>query len=102
MCVLCAVVLLDLTMALHRYFKPADDVLPSLTGDLSSSVSPVMIKGHDQQLVLALNAKIKSAKISSGGETGFSQKFGSAKISHYTVYLITMYHFSAVRNQHAS
>ena len=32
-----------------------------------------------------LNAKIKTAKISSGRETGFSRKFGPAKISHYTV-----------------
>ena len=85
-------------MALHCYFKPADDLLPSLTGALSSSVSPAMINGHGQQLALALNAKIKSVKISSGGETGFSQKFGPAKISHYAVYLITTYHFSAVRN----
>ena len=44
-CVLCAIVSLDLTTALHRYFKLADDVLPSLMGDLSSSVSPAKIKG---------------------------------------------------------
>ena len=102
MCVLCTVVSLDLTTALHRYFKLADNVLPSLTGDLLSSVSPATINGRGQQLALALNAKIKSAKISSGGEMGFLQKFGPANISRYTVYLITMYHFSAVRNQHTS
>ena len=70
---------------LHRYFKPANDVLPSLTGDLSASVSLVTIKGCGSKLALALNAKIKTAKISSGGETGFSRKFGPAKISRYTV-----------------
>ena len=32
-----------------------------------------------------LNAKIKTTKISSGGETGFLRKFGLAKISRYTV-----------------
>ena len=46
MCVSCAIVSLDLTRALYRYLKPADDVLPSPTGDLSSSVSPAKIKGH--------------------------------------------------------
>ena len=100
--VLWATVSLDLTTALHRYFKLADNVLLSLMGDLSSSVSPATIKECGQQLTLVLNAKIKSAKISSGVEMGFSQKFGPAKISRYTVYLITTYHFSAVRNQHAS
>ena len=79
-CVLCAIVSLDLPMALHCYFKPADDVLPSPRGDLSASVSPVMIKGCGPKLALALNAKI-----SFGGKTGFSQKFGPAKISRYTV-----------------
>ena len=69
-CVLCAIISLDLMMALHRYFKPAGDVLPSPTGDLSASVSPATIKGRGPKL--ALNAKIKTAKISSGGETGFS------------------------------
>ena len=44
-----------LTMALQRYFKPVDDVLPFPMGHLSSSVSPVTIKGRGQQL--ALNAK---------------------------------------------
>ena len=34
---------------------------------------------------IALNTKIKTAKISSGVETGFSRKFGPAKISCYTV-----------------
>ena len=43
-CVLCAIVSLNLTTAPHHYFKLADDILPSLTGDLSSSVSPVTIK----------------------------------------------------------
>ena len=66
--------------ALHRYFKPADDVLPSPTGDLSASVSPATIKVRGPKLALALNAKI-----SSGGETGFLRKFGPAKISHYRV-----------------
>ena len=74
-CVLCAIVPLDLTTALHRYFKPADDILPSPTGDLSASISPATIKGRGPKLALALNAKIKTAKISSGGETGFSRKF---------------------------
>ena len=55
----------SLTTALHRYFKPADDVLPSPTGDLSASVSPATIKGRGPKLALALNAK--TAKISSGG-----------------------------------
>ena len=54
-------------------------VLPFPTGHLSSSVSPATIKGRGR-----LNAKIKTAKISSEGETGFSRKFGPAKISHYT------------------
>ena len=79
MCVLCAIVSLNLTMALYRYFKPADDVLPSPTGDLC----PATVKGHGQQL--ALNVKIKTVKIFSGGVTGFSRKFGLAKISRYTV-----------------
>ena len=36
---------LDLMMAMYRYFNPADDVLPSPTGHLLSSVILVMIKG---------------------------------------------------------
>ena len=44
----CALVSLDLTMALYRYFKPADNFLPFPMGDLSSSVSPATIKGHGQ------------------------------------------------------
>ena len=79
-CVLCAIVSLDLMTALHHYFKPADDVLPSPTGDLSASVSPATIKGRGPKLALALNTKIKTTKISSGGEMGFSRKFGPAKI----------------------
>ena len=47
-CVLCTVVLLDLTTALHHYFKPADDVLPYFMGGFSSSVSPATMKGHGQ------------------------------------------------------
>ena len=82
---MCTIVSLDLTTALHHYFKPADDILPSPTGDLSASVSLATIKGRGPKLALALNVKIKTAKISSGGETGFSQKFGPAKISHHTV-----------------
>ena len=35
-----------------------------------------------------LNAKIKPAKISSGRETGFSRKFGPAKISCYMVFVL--------------
>ena len=35
-------------MALYRYFKPADDVLPSPTGHLSSSVSPATIKAANE------------------------------------------------------
>ena len=58
-------------MALHHYFKPADDVLPSPTGDLSASVSPATIKGRGPKLALVLNARIKTVKISSGGEMGF-------------------------------
>ena len=83
MCVLCTIVLLDLTMALYRYFKPADDILPSPTGDFSSFISPAMIKRRGQ--CLALSVKIKTTKISSGGETGFSRIFGPAKNSCYTV-----------------
>ena len=71
------------TTALHHYFKPADDVLPSLMGDLSSSVSPATIKGYGQLLTLALNAKINTAKISSGGKTG---KFPATQ---YEVYAVT-------------
>ena len=33
-------------MALHRYFKPSDDLLPS--GHLSSSVSPATIKAANE------------------------------------------------------
>ena len=44
----CALASLDLMMALYGYLKLADDVLPSPTGDLSSSVSPATIKEHDQ------------------------------------------------------
>ena len=66
----CALVSLNLTMALYRYFNPADDILPSPMGDLSSSVSLAMLKGRGQQLVL--NTKIKTAKISAGGKMGFS------------------------------
>ena len=35
-------------MALHRYFKPSDDLLPSSTGHLSSSVNPVTIKAANE------------------------------------------------------
>ena len=58
-------------------FKPADNVLPSPMGDLSSSISQVMIKvfrGVVNSLI-TLNAKYKTAKISSRGETGFSRKY---------------------------
>ena len=82
MCVLCAIISLDLMTSLHHYFKLADDVLPSLTGDLSSSVSLVTIKGMVNS---AKCMKIKTVKIFSGGETGFSWKFGPVKISRYTV-----------------
>ena len=37
-----------LTMALYRYLKPADNNLPSPTGHLSSSVSPVSIKAANE------------------------------------------------------
>ena len=47
-------------MSLYHYFKLADNVLPSPTAHLSSSISPMMIKGHGQQL--AQNANIKTAK----------------------------------------
>ena len=77
-CVLCAIVSLDLMTALHRYFKPADDVLPSPTGDLSASVSPATIKGRGPKFALALNAKI-----SSGGETG---KIWTRENFRYTVF----------------
>ena len=83
-CAFCALVLLDLTMALYHYFKPADNVLPSPTGDLSSSVSLATTKKRGQ--CLAVNAKIKTVKISSGEEMGFSRKFGPAKISCYMVW----------------
>ena len=71
MCALCAITSLDLTMALYRYFKPADDVLPSPTGDLSSSVSPATIKGHGQYL--ALNAKLKPGKFFLEGKWNFHE-----------------------------
>ena len=74
-------------MRIHRLSKPADVLLPP-TGDLSSSVSPALIKGRGEQL--ALNGKIKTTKLSSGGEMGFSQKFGPAKISCYTVSRLTL------------
>ena len=67
-------------MALYRYFKLADDILPSPTGDLS----PVCLPGDNKGAWL-INTKIKTAKISSGGETGFFAKIGPAKISYYTV-----------------
>ena len=60
---MCTIVSLDLMTALHRYFKPAGDVLPSPTGDLSASVSPATIKGRGPKLALALNAKIKTRKL---------------------------------------
>ena len=60
-CAFCALVLLNLTMALYRYFKLADNVLPSPMGDLSSSVSLATTKKHSQYLTL--NAKIKPWKI---------------------------------------
>ena len=47
-CAFCVLVSLDLTTVLYRYFKPADDVLSSPTGHLSSSVSPATIKGRGQ------------------------------------------------------
>ena len=71
MCVLCAITSLDLTMALYHYLKPADDVLPSPTGDLSFSVSPVMIKGRGQYL--ALNAKLKPRKFFLEGKWNFHE-----------------------------
>ena len=85
MYVLCAIVSLDLTTALYRYFKPADNVLPSPTGDLLASVSLSMIEGYGPKLALALNTKIKTMKISSREETGFSRKFGPMEISRYMV-----------------
>ena len=64
----------------------SDDVLLSLMGDLSSSVK----SGNDKRAwsIARTSAKheIKTAKISFGGETGFSQKFGPAKTSCYTVW----------------
>ena len=62
----------------YPYFKPADDVLPFPMGHLLSSVRGVV-------KFFLINMKIKTAKISSGGETGFLRKFGPVKISRYTV-----------------
>ena len=45
--------------------------------------------------VLILNsegAKIKTAKISSGGDTGESAKFAPAKISRYTMHCMLLFH----------
>ena len=84
-CILCTVVSFNPTTALHRYFKPADDAPPSFTGDLSSSVSLATINDKGAWSIARVSAKRKiiTANISSGGETGFSWKFGPAKISHY-------------------
>ena len=81
-CLFCALVSLNVRMSLYHYFKPADNVLPSPTGDLSSFVSSAMIKGHGQYVA---HTKCKLRKISSGGKTGFSWKFGSARISNNMV-----------------
>ena len=35
-------------MALHRYFKPPDDLLPSPMGHISSSVNLVTIKAANE------------------------------------------------------
>ena len=35
-------------MALHRYFKSSDNLLPSPTGHLSSSVNPATIKAANE------------------------------------------------------
>ena len=37
-------------MALYRYFKPADDVLPSPAGHLARSVSPAAIKAANEAI----------------------------------------------------
>ena len=57
--------------------------LPSPMEDLSSSVSPATIKGCGQQLALALNAKLKPLKFSSGGETGFCEIWTSENFLLY-------------------
>ena len=67
----CALVSLDLTMALYRYFKLPDDVLPSPTGDLS----PVCLPGDNKGAWLIACAKREN----SGGETRFSRKLDQRK-----------------------
>ena len=48
-------------MALHRYFKPSDDLLPSPTGHLSSSVNPDTIKAANEAVrESALTLTLKS------------------------------------------
>ena len=77
---MCAIVSLDLMTALHHYFKPAGDVLPSPTGDLSASVSPATIKGHGPKLALALNArKLKPRKFLLEGERDFRENLDPRK-----------------------
>ena len=61
-------------MALHRYFKPEDDALTIFHGRSFVPCRP----GDDKGAWSIARAKIKTAKISYGGETGFSRKFGPA------------------------
>ena len=66
-------------MALHRHFKPADDALTIFHGRSFVLCRPGDDKGAwSIARASAKRAKIKTAKISYGGETGFSRKFGPA------------------------
>ena len=65
---------LDTVYDVTTWVNLVHPVLPFPTEHLSSSVSPATIKGRGR-----LNAKIKTAKISSEGEMEFSRKFGPTK-----------------------
>ena len=75
----CVIVSLDLTMVLYHYFKPADNIIPSPTVHLSSSISPATIK-------TASEAVRESALIPTSKSRGAYAKFTpaqQAKIGKY-------------------
>ena len=47
-------------MALYRYFKTADSVLPAPTGSLSTSISPAAIKDANEAVKSAVTPRSKS------------------------------------------
>ena len=47
-------------MALYRYFKTADSVLPAPTGSLSTSISPAVIKDANEAVKSAVTPRSKS------------------------------------------